>query len=499
MKNSQKGFIVPVLLVIIALLVVGGGVYVYESKKTEAPIATSNTESQTSAQQQATNQSQQNNQPENIASGKSLAVCGNFAELSDFILSNIQQPDSQKVMEKNPYVITSFHWKRSAAEPFIAYPIINGVSAFYGDDKTNHSIDFTISTIKKDADALNQKLNTEAKNLGLSVNSLNTLPLQSFSNQDVTQVFAFKKGESLYSVVLTVDSGDHQAPPQGMVKITCGKALDNYDKVYSALNLKTDSSAKDPYNNDYVAIGDISSDNAVYAILGSSNQIKIADYYYFDGKTLRLVSKDSYPTQCAPLESQKIGKGMRCVDANYNQRTVAYSLTPSNNANTDEQKVLVVAREVITALAARDYQKLEGLVSLNGLSLNIYPQLDFQKNLIAKNDISEIPVDTKIYLWGYTDGKGDPINLTRAEFLTKWIYSNSVDYLKAPDVAVNKKLGGGNSVNTIGEDGRTYAAFYFSGFDPKYGGMDWTTLYLVFDFVNGEYKLRGIAKDNWTI
>ncbi len=37
MKNLQKGFIVPVLLAVIALLVVGGGVYVYKSKKTEAP------------------------------------------------------------------------------------------------------------------------------------------------------------------------------------------------------------------------------------------------------------------------------------------------------------------------------------------------------------------------------------------------------------------------------------------------------------------------------
>lgn len=35
MKDSQKGFIVPVLVVIIALLVVGGGVYVYKNKKAE--------------------------------------------------------------------------------------------------------------------------------------------------------------------------------------------------------------------------------------------------------------------------------------------------------------------------------------------------------------------------------------------------------------------------------------------------------------------------------
>ncbi len=37
MENSQKGFIAPVILVIIALLVIGGGVYVYKSKKVETP------------------------------------------------------------------------------------------------------------------------------------------------------------------------------------------------------------------------------------------------------------------------------------------------------------------------------------------------------------------------------------------------------------------------------------------------------------------------------
>ena len=37
MKNSKKGFIIPLLLVIIAVLVVGGGVYVYKNKKAEVP------------------------------------------------------------------------------------------------------------------------------------------------------------------------------------------------------------------------------------------------------------------------------------------------------------------------------------------------------------------------------------------------------------------------------------------------------------------------------
>ena len=35
MKDSQNGFVVPLLIAIIALLVVGGGVYVYQNNRTE--------------------------------------------------------------------------------------------------------------------------------------------------------------------------------------------------------------------------------------------------------------------------------------------------------------------------------------------------------------------------------------------------------------------------------------------------------------------------------
>ena len=40
MKNKQKGFVVPLLIAIIALLIIGGGVYIYENKKAEAPALT---------------------------------------------------------------------------------------------------------------------------------------------------------------------------------------------------------------------------------------------------------------------------------------------------------------------------------------------------------------------------------------------------------------------------------------------------------------------------
>jgi len=51
MKNNfKKGFIVPMLLAIIALLVVGGGMYILNNKKAEAPAPVDNTETQQTSQ-----------------------------------------------------------------------------------------------------------------------------------------------------------------------------------------------------------------------------------------------------------------------------------------------------------------------------------------------------------------------------------------------------------------------------------------------------------------
>jgi hypothetical protein len=56
MKNSQKGFVVPLLLGIIALLVIGGGVYIYENNKIETPVVADNTTQQSNQVQQTNTQ-----------------------------------------------------------------------------------------------------------------------------------------------------------------------------------------------------------------------------------------------------------------------------------------------------------------------------------------------------------------------------------------------------------------------------------------------------------
>ncbi len=172
---------------------------------------------------------------------------------------------------------------------------------------------------------------------------------------------------------------------------------------------------------------------------------------------------------------------------------------PASVPKPKNEDVTAVSKKVLTALRNKDYAALEALSSSDGLVFEEYPNLDFTKSDITKERISDVPTDTQKRLFGYTDGKGDPIFLTTAEYVEKWIYNH--DYLNAPETAVDKVLGSGNSLNTLMEKkgNRTMVAFHFEGFKPEFEGMDWTTLYLVFDIEGGEYKLRGIAKDNWTI
>ncbi len=56
MNNSQKGFVVPLLIGIIALLVVGGGVYIYQNEKIEVPEVVDTTQLTNQIQQQTNTQ-----------------------------------------------------------------------------------------------------------------------------------------------------------------------------------------------------------------------------------------------------------------------------------------------------------------------------------------------------------------------------------------------------------------------------------------------------------
>lgn len=80
MRNSQKGFMVPLLIAIIALLVIGGGVYVYNKEKVETP-AVIDTETQ------QTNQVQQQTTNKTPSVAVTLDLSSSFARQFETVLS----------------------------------------------------------------------------------------------------------------------------------------------------------------------------------------------------------------------------------------------------------------------------------------------------------------------------------------------------------------------------------------------------------------------------
>ncbi|MFA6503222.1 MAG: hypothetical protein WCT45_03150 [Candidatus Paceibacterota bacterium] len=309
MKTIQRGFIVPLLLVIIAAMLLGGGAYLYtQTKQSDSSVSGSTTSTLVTPEVQR-------------------APCADFDALSQFVLGNIEKPDSQNSMQDEVnYITKKFLWKRNSVEPFVSYPAINGIRAFYGNDKVIPHDDI-VAIIKRDSDSVGQTIGAEAQKIGMSADALNTQPFRAFLDRDqYIRTFGFRNGADLYSVILEVEGGGHQAPSEGIVTVTCGRAVAQYDKVYDALKLKADSAAQDAYHYDYVAIGDVSSDGSVYEIYGNPSKARIADYYYFDGSALKLVSSDSSPAACSVLEAQKVGLGMRCADSASNAiRTVTYA------------------------------------------------------------------------------------------------------------------------------------------------------------------------------
>jgi hypothetical protein len=163
--------------------------------------------------------------------------------------------------------------------------------------------------------------------------------------------------------------------------------------------------------------------------------------------------------------------------------------------------VLASSRQVLSLLRNKEFIQLSTLFHpLEGVRFSPYGFIDTTSSKVLKAEqfLQAIATRNVIY-WGTYDGSGDSILLTAAQYFNKFIYN--VDFLHAEKTSVNKRIGHGNSRDNIAMifPGCNYTESHFSGFNKKYGGMDWTSLKLVFKFYDGKNYLVGIVHDQWTI
>jgi hypothetical protein len=166
-----------------------------------------------------------------------------------------------------------------------------------------------------------------------------------------------------------------------------------------------------------------------------------------------------------------------------------------------QQTVINNAYRVLEALKNNDSGKLADLAHPEkGIRFSPYAYVDLKKDLVFKPEgIRNGFSDQTKYTWGNYDGIGDPIELTFQEYLKKFVYDQ--DFSKAKEIGINHSIGTGNTINNASQayPEANIVEYHFPGLDPRYEGMDWRSLRLVFENTNNNWYLTGIIHDQWTI
>jgi hypothetical protein len=155
---------------------------------------------------------------------------------------------------------------------------------------------------------------------------------------------------------------------------------------------------------------------------------------------------------------------------------------------------------VIKALAEKDLEGLAALVHPSqGVRFSPYGFVREDHLVFMPGELPGLVGSDAVYTWGAYDGSGEPIDLTFDAYYQEFVYS--ADFANPEQMAVNERLGQGNSIDNIHEfyPGSSFVEYHFSGFDPQYEGMDWQSFRLVFVQEGGVWCLVAVVHDEWTI
>jgi hypothetical protein len=163
--------------------------------------------------------------------------------------------------------------------------------------------------------------------------------------------------------------------------------------------------------------------------------------------------------------------------------------------------------EAILALRDRDMVTLSGLVHPEkGVRFSPYTFVQVEPGPMGDQDLvfgaSEVAglmSDPAVYQWGLYDGSGEPIEGTFPDYYGRFVYD--ADFAQPNAIGYDRVVGRGNTINNIDESypQSTTVEYHFEGFDPQLAGMDWRSLRLVFERLEGAWYLVGIVHDEWTI
>lgn len=166
-----------------------------------------------------------------------------------------------------------------------------------------------------------------------------------------------------------------------------------------------------------------------------------------------------------------------------------------------DSSLLLLTVRILEKFEKKQYAALADYFHpLEGIRFSPYGYVDTtQDQRIGRDQFLALLGNRSKRLWGTMDGSGDSIYVNIEGYFKRFVYD--VKFLRPEKRSLNKFLGTGNSLNNLSKiyPGLPFTESYFSGFEKKYGGMDWRTLRIVFKKHEGKYYVVGVVHDQWTI
>ena len=154
---------------------------------------------------------------------------------------------------------------------------------------------------------------------------------------------------------------------------------------------------------------------------------------------------------------------------------------------------------VRTALETRDVATLARYAAPGGIRFDPYAFIAPEPTVVlTPNELRGALTDPTLRKFGAYDGSGEPIVMTFAEYFDKFVRIPDLEHAQR---AVDSTIGSGNTPSNLKQvfPDASFVEFHHAGSDPKYEGMDWQSVRVVFRRDGDHFRILAIIHDQWTI
>ena len=168
------------------------------------------------------------------------------------------------------------------------------------------------------------------------------------------------------------------------------------------------------------------------------------------------------------------------------------------SADADNADMTMLAYRVLEYVKDDDYVALSHVVHPEyGVVLSPYATINLATDRrFSAEEVAGFGTDSSVYVWGVYNGRGEPIELTPAEYIEKFVPAE--DFLNAKTIGINQIVRSGNALENITDvfPRVQFIDFHISSGDPA-DELDWSSLRLGFEEYRGYFRLIAIVYSTW--